>query len=166
MNNLTFQKAEECDLETILDIYNFYVLNTTATFYHSRISKEELRQFVFIGHEKYQTYLIHYCNEMVGFCFLTQYKKKEAYNRTAEIGVYLKPAFAGKGLGSSVVAFLEEIAGSKQIRVLSASISGENVASIKLFQRIGFEECAHYKEVGEKFGRSLDVVDYQKILET
>ncbi|MBI2329156.1 MAG: N-acetyltransferase [Chloroflexi bacterium] len=129
MDNLTFHKVEENDLETILDIYNFYI-------------------------------------ETAGFCFLTQYKKKEAYNRTAEIGVYLNPEFTGKGLGSSVVAFLEKVASSKQIRVVLASISGENTASIKLFQRMGFEKCAHYREVGEKFGRLLDVVDYQKILGT
>ena len=164
MDNLTFQIAEENDLEAILDIYNFYILTTTVTFYHSETSKEELRQLIFINHEKYQTYLIHYCNEMAGFCFLTQYRKKEAYDRTAEIGVYLKPEFIGKGLGSSVVAFLEKIASSKKIRVILASISAENTASIKLFQRMGYEKCAHYKEVGEKFGRFLDVVDYQKIL--
>ncbi|MBI3931443.1 MAG: N-acetyltransferase [Chloroflexi bacterium] len=166
MDNLTFHKVEENDLETILDIYNFYILTTTSNFYHSPISKEELRQLIFIGHEKYQTYLIRYYNETAGFCFLTQYKKKEAYNRTAEIGVYLNPEFTGKGLGSSVVAFLEKVASSKQIRVVLASISGENTASIKLFQRMGFEKCAHYREVGEKFGRLLDVVDYQKILGT
>jgi L-amino acid N-acyltransferase YncA len=166
MDNLTFQKAEENDLGAILDIYNFYILTTIATFNDTQISKEELQQLIFINHKKYQPYLIHYCNEMVGFCFLTQYRKKEAYDRTAEIRVYLKPEFTGKGLGRSVVAFLEKIVGSKQIRVILASISGENTASIKLFQRMGFEKCAHYKEVGEKFGRFLDVVDYQKILRT
>lgn len=162
--DLTFQEAEESDLDTILDIYNFYILTTTATFYHNQISKEELRGIVFIGHEKYQTYLIHCRSEMVGFCFLTQFRKKEAYDRTAEIGVYLKPEFTDKGMGSSVVTFLEDIARTKKIRVLLASISGENTPSMKLFQRMGYEKCAHYRKVGEKFGRFLDVVDYQKIL--
>jgi phosphinothricin acetyltransferase len=126
----------------------------------------ELRQIVFLNHEKYQTYLIHYRNEMVGFCFLTQFRKREAYDWTAEIGVYLKPEFTGRGLGGSIVTFLEDIARSKRIRVLLASISGENTSSIRLFERMGFEKCAHYREVGEKFGRLLDIVDYQKILRT
>ena len=166
MENLGFQKAEENDLETILDIYNFYIVTTTATFDHSKISREELLQRIFIGHEKYQTFLICYCNETAGFCFLTQYRKKEAYDSTAEIGVYLKPEFTGKGVGKEAVAFLEKVAISKQIRVVLASISGENIASTKLFQRMGFEKCAHYREVGEKFGRFLDIIDYQKILRT
>lgn len=166
MNDLTFKKAEESDIDVILGVYNYYVLNTTANFYHHAISKEELRQLIFIGHEKYQTYLINCGNELAGFCFLTQYKKREAYSRTSEIGVYLKPEFSGKGLGGSIVAFLEETAVSRQIGVILASISGENTASIRLFEKMGYEKCAHYKEVGEKFGRLLDVVDYQKILKS
>ena len=46
-----------------------------------------------------------------------------------------------------------------------ASIFGENVASIRLFEKLGYKKYAHYREVGEKFGRFLDIVDYQKILE-
>jgi L-amino acid N-acyltransferase YncA len=164
MDNLTFQKAEEKDLENILGLYNFYILNTTATFDHGQISKEEFCQRIFIGHEKYQTFLIHYRSELAGFCFLTQYRKKVAYNRTAEIGVYLKTEFIGKGLGGLAVTYLEKVAQSKQIRVVIASISGENTASLRLFQKMGFKKYAHYREVGEKFGRLLDIIDYQKML--
>jgi phosphinothricin acetyltransferase len=100
----------------------------------------------------------------VGFCFLTQFRKKAAYDRTAEIGLYLKPEFTGKGIGDDAVTFLEKVAVIKGIRVIIASISGENTASIKLFQKMGYEKCAHYKQVGEKFGRFVDVIDYENIL--
>jgi L-amino acid N-acyltransferase YncA len=164
MENLIFQIAGENDLDTILDIYNFYITTTTATFDLGQVSREVFCQRVFIGHDKYQTYLI-YCNsEIAGFCFLTQFRKKKAYDRTAEIGLYLKPGFTGKGIGREAVAFMEKIAVTQQIKVLVASISAKNTASIKLCQKMGYEKCAHYKEVGEKFGRILDVVDYQKIL--
>lgn len=78
--------------------------------------------------------------------------------------LYLKPEFTGKGIGREAVAFIEGIAIDKKIKVLVASVSSENIASIKLCQRMGYEQCAHYREVGEKFGRILDVIDYQKIL--
>jgi phosphinothricin acetyltransferase len=130
----------------------------------AKITPEEFRQRLFIGHAKYRTYLIRWSNELAGFCFLTQYRKKEAYDRTAEIGLYLKPEFTGKGIGRLAVAFLEKVVISKGIRVIIASISGENNASLKLFQKMGYEKCAHYKQVGEKFGRLVDVIDYEKIL--
>jgi len=164
MDNLTFQPAAENDLAAMLELYNFYIMNTTATFDHGKITPEEFRQRLFIGHEKYKTYLIRLGDDTVGFCFLTQYRKKAAYDRTTEIGLYLKPEFTGKGIGRLAVTFLEEIAVSKGIGVIIASISGENTASIKLFQKMGYEKCAHYKQVGEKFGRFVDVIDYEKIL--
>jgi L-amino acid N-acyltransferase YncA len=164
MDELTFQPAVEKDLATMLELYNFYIVNTTATFDHGKITPEEFRQRIFIGHEKYGTYLIRLDKEMAGFCFLTQYRKKAAYDRTAEIGLYLKPEFTGKGIGDKTVAFLEKSAVSEGIRVIIASISGENTASLKLFQKMGYEKCAHYKQVGEKFCRFVDVIDYEKIL--
>lgn len=148
----------------MLELYNFYIATTTATFDHGQITPEEFRQRLFIGHEKYKTYIIRLDNDTVGFCFLTQFRKKAAYDRTAEIGLYLKPEFTGKGIGDDAVTFLEKVAVIKGIRVIIASISGENTASIKLFQKMGYEKCAHYKQVGEKFGRFVDVIDYENIL--
>ena len=164
MENLIFQTAAENDLTAMLELYNFYIVNTTATFDHGKITPEEFRQRLFIGHEKYRIYIIRLRDETVGFCFLTQYRNKAAYDRTAEIGLYLNPEFTGKGIGDEAITFLEKIAVSNGIRVIIASISGENTASSKLFQKMGYEKCAHYKHVGEKFGRFVDVIDYEKIL--
>ena len=164
MDNLIFQPAAENDLAAMLELYNFYIINTTATFDHGQITPEEFRQRIFIGHEKYKTYIIRLGDETVGFCFLAQYRKKAAYDRTAEIGLYLKPDFTGKNIGDDTVIFLEKVAISKGIRVIIASISGENTASIKLFQKMGYERCAHYRQVGEKFGRFVDVIDFEKRL--
>jgi phosphinothricin acetyltransferase len=162
MDKLHFQQAAENDLDAIVEVYNYYIQTTTATFDIGKISREEFRQRIFLDDDKYQTYLLRYNDVPVGFCFLTQFKKKKAYDRTAEIGVYLKPEFTGRRIGCEVVTFLENIAKSKKFGVIVASISGENIASIKLFQKMGYEKCAHYKKVGEKFGRLLDVVDYQR----
>ena len=59
---------------------------------------------------------------------------------------------------------LEKTAFKHGIKVLIGIISGDNQSSIKLFEKCGFEKCGHYKQVGEKFGKILDVVSYQKIL--
>ena len=41
-------------------------------------------------------------------------------------------------------------------------ITFKNSGSIKLFEKQGYEKSGHIKNVGEKFGRVLDVVFYQK----
>lgn len=62
------------------------------------------------------------------------------------------------------VKYIEGFAKNKNIHVLVATICGENSGSINLFEKNGYTKCAHYKEVGEKFGQFLDVVAYQKII--
>jgi len=48
---------------------------------------------------------------------------------------------------------------------LLAIISGDNESSVQLFEKSGYEKCAHFKQVGEKFNKILDVVSYQKIID-
>jgi phosphinothricin acetyltransferase len=161
---VSFQELGEGDMNKVRDIYNFYILNTTATFHTEKISVEELNQSIYIGHPLYKSYLILAHDQVCGFCFLTHFKKRQAYDRTAEISIYLRPEFKAKGIGRQALELLEEQAEKKGIRVIIAVITHENEASIKLFEKTGYEKCAHYKQVGMKFNKLLDVVAYQKIL--
>lgn len=62
----------------------------------------------------------------------TKWKKREAYNITAEVTIYLKEG---------------------------------NEASVRLFEKNNYFNCANYKNVGEKFGKILGVVYYEKELD-
>jgi phosphinothricin acetyltransferase len=43
-------------------------------------------------------------------------------------------------------------------------IDAENISSLRLHERLGFERVAHFKEVGFKFGRFLDLVFVQLLI--
>jgi len=163
MQTLFFKESQETDLHLILDIYNYYISNTTVNYYLNQISIQQLKNHIFIDHDKYKTYLIYNNDNMIGFCFLTQFRKKDAYARTGEIGIYLKPDFTGKKFGQEIIQHLENTAKANNIKVIVASISCDNLPSRKLVEKMGYVQCAHYKEVAEKFGKLLDVIDYQKI---
>ena len=49
-------------------------------------------------------------------------------------------------------------------RALIACITQENEKSCAFHQRHGFRKVSHFTQVGCKFGRLLDVVDYQLML--
>lgn len=51
------------------------------------------------------------------------------------------------------------------IKVFIGIISVDNSGSVKLFENAGYVKCAHFRNVGEKFGKILDVVAYQKIFD-
>jgi phosphinothricin acetyltransferase len=159
-----FVSPTEADFEIIKNIYNYYIENSTATYYTEKVSIRELREFIPMGHKKYKSFLIQMDNECCGFCYFSQYKKRQAYDRTAEISLYLKPEYTGRGIGKDVLNYLENVAKQNGISVLIGIISGDNENSIKLFERTGYEKCAHFRQVGEKFNKILDVVSYQKII--
>jgi len=152
------------DLAVITEIYNHYILTSNATFHSEEMSGDEMEEFLWIAHPRYPSFLIMENDEPIGYCFLTQYKKRQAYDRSAELSIYLKPGFTGKGTGHSALGHLEESARAAGIRVLVATICGENVPCIRLMEKSGYARCAHLKNIGEKFGKILDVVIYQKEL--
>jgi phosphinothricin acetyltransferase len=49
--------------------------------------------------------------------------------------------------------------------VLIAGVDADNAASLRFHERLGFERVGHFREVGFKFGRWLDLVLMQRILE-
>ena len=154
----------EQHLDTVLEIYTHYVLNTTVTFHSKPPSRDEMKDIVFFNSDRYKTFLICDDDEVCGYVLITQHKKREAYDVTAEVTIYLKPDCAGKGLGSMALNHIEEYAKTQNLHVLVSNICFENKASIKLFERNGYWKCGHFKEIGHKFGQRLDMLAYQKIL--
>lgn len=159
-----FSPVAERHLDAIREIYDYYILNTTATFHDRPISLPELREFLYIGDPRYPSFVLEDNGEIIGYCFLTRYKKRQSYDRTAEISIYLRPEYTNRGIGRIALGHLEDAARRAEIRVLVGTLCGENQASIRLLEQAGYSRCACLRHVGEKFGRVLDVVMYQKEL--
>lgn len=161
---IEFIPVTENDLPVIKEIYDYYIVHSTATFHSERISIEEMKEFLHLNHMKYPSFLIRGDHETIGYCFLTQYKKRQAYDRTAEVSIYLRPECTGKGIGVIAMNYLEKAAKIGGISVLICTLSGENQASIRLCEKMQYKKVAHLHNIGEKFGKILDVVLYQKEL--
>jgi L-amino acid N-acyltransferase YncA len=140
-----FSPVTNTDLEAILAIYNGYILNSAVTFHSENLSEQDLEEFLFVSHPKYPSFLIKDNDEMIGYCFLTRFKKRQAYDRSAELSIYLKPEFTGKGIGLVALNHLEAAAKKAGIHVLVGTICGENHASIRLMEKSGYSKCAHLK---------------------
>jgi L-amino acid N-acyltransferase YncA len=160
--SIEFKSITKENIPDALEIYNWYVLNSTATFHLEAVPKEELERMVSLGHTKYQSFVILFENEICGFCYLSQFRYKEAYDKSAEITLYLKQGFLGEGIGKTTLQFLENIAKANDINNLVAVITEGNDASIALFEKDGYFKVGHLKNIGNKFGKSLDVLSYQK----
>lgn len=164
MNQLVIKPFEEQYIEEALKIYNHYILNSTATFSVEPLDEEAFKKIVFSGLKRFPSYALLEEGELVGYGLLNRYKPREAYDKTAEVTIYLKASCIGKGYGRQTLEYIEEKAREFNHRALLAVICAENESSVKLFGRAGYFQCAHFKQVGEKFNRILDVLIYEKLL--
>lgn len=164
MVQVSFLEITEAYLPQVLEIYNHYIENSTATFHIQPLTLEEMRRIVFFPDPRLKTYLVLDRENLAGYCILGRYKEREAYGITAEVTIYLHPKYTGRGIGSQALKFIERLARQNQFHSLLSGTCGENSASIKLFEKNGYTRCAHYREIGKKFGRLLDLVYYQKLL--
>lgn len=162
MKPIRFEEIKEQDLPTVKLIYDWYIENSTATFHTEPIRIEQLKEFIYVDHPLYPSYLIYTDNVITGYCFLTNYKKRQAYDKTAEVTLYLKPEYCHKGIGKIALEHLELQAKLKGLKNLIAIVTGDNEESIALFEKFGYTRCAHYKNIGEKFNKVLDVIGFQK----
>lgn len=164
LHMVTLKKLEEFELHKCLEIYNYYVQNSTATFHLAPITKDEFVTLLAYKNAKYPIKAVYENKKLIGFCYLGQFRKKEAYDITAEITLYIEQGSTKKGIGKVVLSELENDAKAMGITNLIGVITEENKSSIKLFERCGYNKAAQLKKVGVKFGKALDVTWYQKEL--
>lgn len=154
---LEIRPATKRDLSTITEIYNDAVLNTTATFHIKPKSNSEQEEWFERHTGKYTVIVAILDDVVVGWASLSPWSDRCAYSNTADVTVYIKDGFRGRGIGRRLVGQLLEKGNENGFHTAIAKICSENQASFNLFKKLGFKHIGTMKEVGYKFGRQLDV---------
>ena len=164
--NITVRRAMREDVPGILEIYNDAVLNTAATAdYEPQALQARLEWYDYRTNLGFPIYVAEDSEKrIVGWASLSPYHNRFGYRFSAEVSVYVAADMRGKGIGKLLLPALIEGGKAKELHTLIASIDGENEASIRLHERYGFVKSGHLKQVWCKFGRWLDVVYFQLIL--
>lgn len=155
---MLIRKATTADLPAMLDIYNDIIENTTAVWHYEphtvAMRKEWFEQRAQQG---FPVFVAEEGNKILGFSTFGSFRPWPGYSKTVENSVYVAAHSRGKGVGTLLLPPL--IAAAKQlgIHAMVAGIDAENETSIALHKKFGFEEVAHFKQVGWKFGRWLDL---------
>ena len=157
--------ATRDDLPGILEIYNEAVANTTASYdYDPRTLEHRIAWFE--DHLKNDLPVFVAVNELmrvIGWSALNRYHDRKGYQFTTENSVYVAAGLRGRGIGKLLTRPLVDAARQRGLHAILAGIDAENEASIRLHASFGFVKVAHFKQVGFKFGRWLDVV-YMELL--
>ncbi|MEK3767444.1 hypothetical protein MKY14_02755 [Paenibacillus sp. FSL R5-0887] len=75
--SLLFTEIREEHLSDVLDIYNYYVLNTTVSFHTEPLSLDEMRQSVMNDDPRFKSYVIlSWDNVIQGYVLIARHKSK------------------------------------------------------------------------------------------
>ena len=159
------RKATIKDAKAVADIYNEYVANSDATFETEPVSEKEMavRISEISARFPYLVWETESC-EIAGYCYAHAWKERAAYAGTWENAVYLSPAHTGKGIGRILLERLVDECRDGGCHALIACITAGNKASDALHLKLGFRQASHFREVGFKFGRRIDVTNYELLL--
>ncbi len=158
--------ASADDAEAIREIYNREVLGSTVTFdLVARTLEDQLAWLDEHSGAHPAVVAVDDSATVCGFGSLSPYRPRPAYRTTVEDSVYVHPDHQGAGVGRAVLGELVALAGAHGFHAVIGRIVGGHVASIGLHRACGFEQVGIEREVGRKFGRWLDVVVMQRLIQ-
>ena len=160
---LKIRAATSDDLKEITEIYNEAILKTVATFDTETKTLEEQKKWFKNHGKKYPLIVAEEDKKILGWAALSKYSSKCAYSDTAEISLYVKEKYQGKGIGTKLMDAIIEEGEKSELHVLLARITEGNDISIDLHESVGFEIVGIMKEVGMKFDKRLNVILMQKL---
>ena len=155
---ITIREATESDLPAMLEIYNDIIVNTTAVWHdepHTLAMRKE-----WFEQRKQQGLPIFAALEdekILGFSTIGSFRPWPGYRYTVENSIYVAKESRGKGVANSLMPPIINAAKELNLHAIVAGIEATNTTSIALHNKFGFVEVAHFKEVGFKFGRWMDL---------
>lgn len=157
--------AVQSDSKRIAEIYNYYIANTVVTFEEESVSAEEMWTRVQVIQETHRWLVFELENEVVGYAYSGGWNSRCAYRQSVETTIYLDSRFGGQGIGKKLYTALLDILKNGDAHAVIGGVALPNEASIALHESLGYKKVAHFKEVGFKMNRWIDVGYWELILD-
>ena len=166
MSDFIIRDASGADAAGIAPIYNQAVLETTAVWNETPSDLVGRARWLAdrLG-AGYPVLVAESAGRVVGYASFGDFRPFDGYRQTVEDSVYVDPSVQGKGVGRALLDGLIRRAEAMGKHVMVAGIEAGNAASIALHAAAGFAEVGRMPQVGGKFGRWLDLVFMQRVLD-
>lgn len=164
-DELIIRAAGLQDAEEILNIYIPYVMDTAITFEYEPPKLEEFKARMSYTMERYPYLVAVLDGRIAGYCYVSQFKDRDAYDWSVETTVYVDREMKGRGIGRRLYEKLEKVLKAQNVLNLNACIAYPHPESIAFHEKLGYRTVAHFHKCGYKLGVWYDMVWMEKMLD-
>lgn len=155
------------DLPAMLEIYNHAILYTTSSYHYEPRTAEQWA--VWYSDKNMQgmpvSVAVDAQDQVIGWSTFGTFRGQWAgYRFSVEHSLYVAEKQRGRGLGKLLLQGLIDEAKQRGYHTMVAGVDATNTVSLRLHQSTGFFQVAHFREVGYKFDRWLDLIFLQLML--
>lgn len=132
--------ADDGDLQAITDIYNQAVSSGGASA-DTAVQAVEQRSVWLHSHtprDRYPVIVVQAAGEVIAFASISRFHPRPGYDANVELSYYVEQGHRGHGLGTSLVKWGLQTAGSLGYASLNTVIFADNTGSMALMRRFGF----------------------------
>lgn len=152
------------DLQSIVEILNYYVKNDTCIFQIEPYSLKQIEDKFRGILPFYPAYVVELNGEVVAFAYGSRWRNKPAYSKSVETTIYVHPEYKHTGIGEPLYKKLINKLTQMGFHLLVAGMTMPNRGSQRLHEKLGFEKVGEFKDAGMKFGQWHNVGFWQKVL--
>ena len=151
--------ARREDLSQIVAIYNSTIPSRVVTADIEPVSvQSRVRWFEEHSPDFRPLWVVEAGGQIAGWLSFTSFYGRPAYNKTAELSVYVRADCRKRGIASYLLTQAFAHASGLGIDTLLGFIFGHNVASLELFEKFGFERWGKLPKVALLDGVERDLV--------
>ena len=161
------KKINKKEIDEGLEIYNYFINHSTSNFEEKNLTKSKFVTLFNKSKNNNLPFIIAKKNkEVIGLAFVNKFREKSGYRFSFEHSIYVSPKHTDKGYGSIILKeLIKECRKNKNIKNLIAVIGGsDNISSIKIHEKNGFNHIGTLKKVGFKKNKWIDSLYMQKKL--
>ena len=162
--DVTIRSARSEDAADIQAIYAPFVQETSVSFETVPPSVETMAARISSNLARHGYFVAQSEAGILGFAYASPYRPRPAYDRTAEVSVYLAPQAQGRGLAQALYRALFAHLAARGFHTAVAIVTLPNPQSAQLHERCGFAHVGSLQDVGRKFGQWHGTAIYQRMI--
>lgn len=159
------------DAERLLEIYSPYVEKTAITFEYEVPKLDDFKDRIIGVSQRYPYLVLEENGVITGYTYASYFNKRKAYDRSAEISIYMCENNRRRGKGRLLYETMERLLKLQGIVNIYACIASTEVvdeyltmSSIDFHTKMGYRIVGNFYKCAYKFGRWYDMVWMEKVI--